>query len=227
MTRSSCSAGTRTTELLELFDARWGVDRERPPDGAESRQVRDHPRHGDGRLRPPLAVLGLPQRRADESWAPRRRSSAARRLLVGGGVLLATRSTDRRLGRRDAVLLVTVSWIVGALYAACPYFIWSTIGDPDLMEPSLHSFASCFFEGMSGLTTTGATIINDIESMPRGLLALAGDDAVDRRPRHRGALRRGPALPGRRWKATRHMAESTDRCRSVCVPIRETAGSSG
>lgn len=106
-----------------------------------------------------------------ESWAfEALLGSGLGGLLLGGGVLLATRSTDRRLGRRDAVLLVTVSWIVGALYAACPYWIWSTIGDPDLMEPSLHSFASCFFEGMSGLTTTGATIINDIESMPRGLL---------------------------------------------------------
>ena len=90
--------------------------------------------------------------------------------LIGGTALFTTRKTDRRLGRRDAVLLVSCSWITGGLYAAMPYWIWSSIGDPDLIEPSLHSFAACFFEGMSGLTTTGATIIDDIEAMPRGLL---------------------------------------------------------
>ncbi len=108
---------------------------------------------------------------ADESWAFE--SLAFCGLgggLLGGIVLFTTRAVERRLGRRDAVLLVTMTWVVGALYAALPYWIWSSIGDPDVLEPSLRSFTACFFEGMSGLTTTGATIIDDIEAMPKGLL---------------------------------------------------------
>ena len=91
-------------------------------------------------------------------------------LLVGGGVFFSTRSAPRNLARREAVLLVSLSWIVGALFAALPYWVWERIGPPELHEPSLRSFTACFFEAMSGLTTTGATVIEDIEAMPRGLL---------------------------------------------------------
>jgi trk system potassium uptake protein TrkH len=118
-----------------------------------------------------LSLLWAYRGEADESWAFE--SLALCGLaggLLGGIVLFTTRAVERQLGRRDAVLLVTMTWVVGALYAALPYWIWSIIGDPDVLEPSLRSFTSCCFEGMSGLTTTGATIIDDIEAMPKGLL---------------------------------------------------------
>lgn len=91
-------------------------------------------------------------------------------LLVAGVVFFLTRSAPRHLARREAVLLVSMSWIVGALYAAMPYWLWERIGPPELHEQSLVTFSACFFEAMSGLTTTGATVIQDIEAMPRGLL---------------------------------------------------------
>ena len=118
-----------------------------------------------------LSLLWAYRGDSDESWAFEALIVCGLGgALVGGVTLFATRRTDKRLGRREAVMLVSCSWITGAFYASLPYFVWSSIGDPDLIEPSLHSFSACFFEGMSGLTTTGATIIDDIEAMPRGLL---------------------------------------------------------
>ena len=118
-----------------------------------------------------LSLFWVFQGDADELWAFQALSACS---LVGVlASLLAiflTRSTPRYMHRREAVFLVSASWIVGAFFAASPYWIWSLIGDPDFIEPSLHSFTACFFEAMSGLTTTGATIIDDIEAMPRGLL---------------------------------------------------------
>ena len=91
-------------------------------------------------------------------------------LVLAGGTYYATRSAPRHLARREAVLLVSMSWIVGALFSAMPYWVWEQIGPVEMHEPSLRTFTACFFEAMSGLTTTGATVIDDIEAMPRGLL---------------------------------------------------------
>ena len=90
--------------------------------------------------------------------------------LVSLSMIFLTRNAPRYMHRREAVLLVSFAWILGAFYASLPYWLWSRIGDPTSIEPSLASFTSCFFEAMSGLTTTGATIIDDIEAMPQGLL---------------------------------------------------------
>ncbi|MAJ47159.1 MAG: hypothetical protein CBC35_07875 [Planctomycetes bacterium TMED75] len=108
---------------------------------------------------------------ADEVWAFQSLMACS---LAGGLcsliTIFLTRGAPRYMHRREAVLLVSLAWIFGALFAALPYWLWSAIGDPEHIEPSLESFTACFFEAMSGLTTTGATIINDIEAMPRGLL---------------------------------------------------------
>ncbi len=90
---------------------------------------------------------------------------------VGGGLRLLTRRAPRHLGRREALLLVAVTWLVGAAFAALPFFWWATIPGTD--APADHpfgSFVDCYFEAMSGLTTTGATILTDIEAVPRSLL---------------------------------------------------------
>jgi trk system potassium uptake protein TrkH len=98
------------------------------------------------------------------------------------------------INRRDALLLVALGWIVGAALAAVPYYAWAQLGGPpsptaaavmrhaldpstDLTEPPGHAFEhfiACYFESMSGLTTTGATVLAgspyDIEALPQGLL---------------------------------------------------------
>jgi trk system potassium uptake protein TrkH len=55
---------------------------------------------------------------------------------------------------------VTLGWGFAALIGAIPYWLSGTIG----------SFTDCFFESVSGFTTTGASILRDIESLPHGIL---------------------------------------------------------
>lgn len=89
------------------------------------------------------------------------------------GVLLYWRGQegDQTLGRRDALLLVAVAWVVGAALSAMPFRLWAAfhefVGDQD---PAFSSFVNCYFEAMSGLTTTGASVLTNIESIPRSLL---------------------------------------------------------
>ena len=70
------------------------------------------------------------------------------------------RNCDNSLSRRDAYLVVTLTWVVFSLFGTLPFLIGGY----------LHSFTDAFFETMSGFTTTGATIIDDVESMPHGIL---------------------------------------------------------
>lgn len=63
-------------------------------------------------------------------------------------------------GRRDAFLLVTAAWVTASVAGALPYAI--------LAGPS--HWADALFESASGFTTTGATILTDIEAQPEGIL---------------------------------------------------------
>jgi trk system potassium uptake protein len=72
------------------------------------------------------------------------------------------------MGRREALLLVSTSWFVGAIVSALPFLIWAKSTE-DGNHP-FNSIVNCFFESMSGLTTTGATILTDISTVPAPLL---------------------------------------------------------
>ncbi len=72
------------------------------------------------------------------------------------------------MGRREALLLVSSSWFIGAIVSAFPFFIWGQT-DENASHP-FHSVVNCFFEAMSGLTTTGATILTDISTVPEPIL---------------------------------------------------------
>ncbi len=84
--------------------------------------------------------------------------------------LFGNRSGKDYLGRREALLLVALTWLIGAAVAALPYFAWAWMEDEILTNHAFSSFVSCYFESMSGLTTTGATVLGDIEGIPKGLL---------------------------------------------------------
>lgn len=79
-----------------------------------------------------------------------------------GGILLrfAGRNAENRLSRRDSFLVVTLAWIIFSVFGTMPFLIGGY----------LHSFTDAFFENMSGFTTTGATIIDDVEALPHGIL---------------------------------------------------------
>jgi len=67
---------------------------------------------------------------------------------------------DEEISKRDGYLIVTFGWIASSLVGTLPYII----------HGSIPSFTDAFFETMSGFTTTGATILQDIEAVPPGLL---------------------------------------------------------
>lgn len=79
-----------------------------------------------------------------------------------GGVLVLGNSGEEEfsLTLRQVFLLTTLSWITLAIFAALP--LW-------LSRLNL-SFTDAFFEAMSGLTTTGSTVISGLDTAPRGLL---------------------------------------------------------
>ena len=84
-------------------------------------------------------------------------------------ILLALgRHAEDYLGRREALLLVAVSWLLGAALSGLPYFLWAS-QVTEAVHP-FRNFYACYFEAMSGLTTTGATVLSDIQVLPKSLL---------------------------------------------------------
>ena len=81
-------------------------------------------------------------------------------IVAGMLLMFFTRSHSRELKKRDGYLIVTFGWVLMALSGTLPY----------MLSESIPSFTDAFFETMSGYTTTGATILNDIESVPKGIL---------------------------------------------------------
>ena len=88
-------------------------------------------------------------------------SSASIVTIVSGGmVMLFTRNHTKEMNKREGYIVVTFGWIIMTLSGTLPY----------LFTESVPSFTNAFFETMSGYTTTGATILNDIEAVPKGVL---------------------------------------------------------
>lgn len=81
-------------------------------------------------------------------------------VLAAIGLKYKGNDAENSMGRRDAYLLVTLTWTVFSLFGALPFIVSGYIT----------SYTDAFFETMSGFTTTGATIIDDVEALPHGLL---------------------------------------------------------
>jgi trk system potassium uptake protein TrkH len=91
--------------------------------------------------------------------------------LVGLVLWAIARGSFAAVDRRSALLLVALSWLVGAALSALPFRLWAAmVSDPTLYDQAFGSSVNCYFEAMSGLTTTGATVLTDIASLPRSLL---------------------------------------------------------
>src|SRR5262245_36592237 len=95
----------------------------------------------------------------DRSWFAFVMSAGAS-VLVGGGLMLATRREGGQLGLRDAFLLTGASWLAAAAFGALPFWF----AQLDL------SYADAFFESMSGITSTGGTILRSVDLAPPGIL---------------------------------------------------------
>jgi trk system potassium uptake protein TrkH len=80
---------------------------------------------------------------------------------AGGGLFLLFRvDKGHTVTHREGMAIVTLGWIGACLFGALPFYFSDSI--PDLTD--------CVFETFSGFTTTGSTILGDIESLPSGML---------------------------------------------------------
>ena len=87
-------------------------------------------------------------------------SSAA--ITAGAGIVFSIfgKNAERKISRRDGYVVVSLAWIFFSLFGMLPFYLSGYI-------PSI---TDAFFETMSGFTTTGASILDNIESLPHGLL---------------------------------------------------------
>lgn len=74
--------------------------------------------------------------------------------------LVGTDDYEKPIGKRESFLVVTLTWVVLSAFGMLPFYISGAI--PDI--------SNAYFETMSGFSTTGASILTDIDSMPKGLL---------------------------------------------------------
>lgn len=81
-------------------------------------------------------------------------------LVIGSLFIFLNRKVNKKVEKREAYLIVALGWVVLSLFGALPFYI----------SRYIPSYTDAFFETISGFTTTGATILNDIESLPHGLL---------------------------------------------------------
>lgn len=91
-------------------------------------------------------------------------------LLISSGICLLTggllwkfkdaENTTPNIRKREGYLIVTLGWLVMSMFGMLPYLLSGAI--PDV--------SNAFFETISGFTTTGASILNDIEATPKGIL---------------------------------------------------------
>ena len=81
-------------------------------------------------------------------------------LVLGVISMLSSLKHRKEMNRREGYVVVAFGWIIMTLSGTIPY----------LFTGAIPSFTNAFFETMSGYTTTGASILNDIEAMPKGIL---------------------------------------------------------
>ena len=73
-------------------------------------------------------------------------------ILIGISIVLAFRTTEKKINIKDTIVITTLSWPVLVLFASLPFYYGTDVKD----------FSEAFFEATSGLTTTGASIYNNV-----------------------------------------------------------------
>ena len=81
-------------------------------------------------------------------------------IIFGTLFFLSNLDHDKKLNLQQAFLLTALSWLSIAIFGSLP-FVFSEVN---------FSFTNAFFESMSGITTTGSTIISNLDEMPKGIL---------------------------------------------------------
>ena len=86
--------------------------------------------------------------------------SSGLNMSVGASIIWLTRNVSQDIGKREGFIIVALVWIVFSLLGSLPY----------IFTGSIPNYTDAFFETMSGFTTTGSSILNDVESLPHGIL---------------------------------------------------------
>ena len=86
--------------------------------------------------------------------------SALITIITGVIVFTPLRSEEKIVGNKEGYVIATGMWVIVSLFGTLPF----------ILSGSINNFSDAFFETMSGFTTTGASVIIDVESMPRGIL---------------------------------------------------------
>lgn len=86
--------------------------------------------------------------------------SVAAMVVSGSFFAYVCRKAGRNVSRKDGYIVVTVIWIIFSLFGSLPY----------MLSGYIPSFTDAFYETMSGFTTTGSSILSNIESLPNSLL---------------------------------------------------------
>ncbi len=81
-------------------------------------------------------------------------------LAFGFGFYLFGREKVGTIFIRDAILIVASGWVLAGIFGALPFYFSGVLENP----------IDCFFETVSGFTTTGSTVITDVEAVPRAVL---------------------------------------------------------
>ena len=86
--------------------------------------------------------------------------SAGIAITIGALSWLLTQRADKTITKREGYIIVSIVWVMFSLFGSLPFVI----------SGEITSYTDAFFETISGFTTTGASILNDVESIPHGLL---------------------------------------------------------
>jgi len=85
--------------------------------------------------------------------------SALLTALAGAGILAAVKRPERDLSQREGLLMVIATWFAVSLFGGLPFYL----------SPAFSGVTDAFFEAASGFTTTGATVLADVEVLPEPL----------------------------------------------------------
>ena len=92
-------------------------------------------------------------------------------LVAGSAMALVSRKRESHGGIREGFAIVTFGWLLFTLFGGLPLFVhFVSEAEGAGLSVCLRAITDACFETMSGLSTTGATILTDIEALPRGLL---------------------------------------------------------
>ena len=105
---------------------------------------------------PVLVALGYDEMEQASSFA----FAAVLTAFAGGGIIIATRGSRREVSNREGLLLAVLIWAVLPLFGGLPFFF----------SDAFTSVTDAYFEALSGLTTTGATVLSALDQVERSVL---------------------------------------------------------